>query len=95
MTDRLTISDVARVAGVSKQTVSRVLNNKGELSPDTRARVLGVIRDLSYRPNVAARSLLTGRTFTLGLVIPDLKNPFCIDIAGGVHAAGHRPVGLP
>src|SRR5437667_12161930 len=90
MTDRLTISDVARAAGVSKQTVSRVLNDKGELSPNTRARVLQVIRELGYRPNVAARSLLTGRTFTLGLVIPDLKNPFCIDIAGGVHAAAQE-----
>jgi LacI family transcriptional regulator len=89
-TERLTISDVARAAGVSKQTVSRVLNDKGELAPDTRARVLSVIRELGYRPNVAARSLLTGRTFTLGLVIPDLRNPFCIDIAGGVHAAAQE-----
>jgi DNA-binding LacI/PurR family transcriptional regulator len=66
MTDRLTISDVARAAGVSEQTVSRVLHEKGELSPDTRERVLRVIRDLGYRPSAAARSLLTGRTFTLG-----------------------------
>jgi LacI family transcriptional regulator len=90
MTVRLTISDVARAAGVSKQTVSRVLNQKAELSPDTRERVLRVIRELGYRPNVAARSLLSGRTFTLGLVIPDLKNPFCTDIAGGVHAAAQE-----
>jgi LacI family transcriptional regulator len=90
MTDRVTISDVARAAGVSKQTVSRVLNDKAELSADTRERVLHVIRELGYRPNVAARSLLSGRTFTLGLVIPDLKNPFCIDIAGGVHAAAQE-----
>jgi LacI family transcriptional regulator len=90
VTERITISDVARAAGVSKQTVSRVLNDKGELAPDTRARVLSVIRELGYRPNVAARSLLTGRTFTLGLVIPDLRNPFCIDIASGVHAAAQQ-----
>jgi LacI family transcriptional regulator len=90
MTDRVTISDVARAAGVSKQTVSRVLNDRSELSPDTRERVLGVIRELGYRPNVAARSLLSGRSFTLGLVIPDLKNPFCIDIADGVQAAARE-----
>lgn len=90
MTDRVTISDVARAAGVSKQTVSRVLNDRAELSPDTRERVLHVIRELGYRPNVAARSLLSGRSFTLGLVIPDLKNPFCVDIADGVQAAARE-----
>lgn len=50
MTDRLTISDVGRAAGVSRQTVSRVLNHKDELSPDTRDRVIG---EPDYRPNVA------------------------------------------
>lgn len=90
MTDRVTISDVARAAGVSKQTVSRVLNDRSELSPETRARVRRVIQELGYRPNVVARSLLSGRSFTLGLVIPDLKNPFCIDIADGVQAAARE-----
>lgn len=53
MTDRLTISDVGRAAGVSRQTVSRVLNHKDELSPDTRDRVLCVIGEPDYRAKVA------------------------------------------
>ncbi|HEX9016981.1 MAG TPA: LacI family DNA-binding transcriptional regulator [Chloroflexota bacterium] len=87
MDKRCTIADVARAAGVSKQTVSRVLNNKGELSAATRERILAVIDELGFQPNAAARSLLTGRTYTMGLVVPDISNPFFTDIAAGVRDA--------
>ncbi len=87
MDRRYTIADVARAAGVSKQTVSRVLNNKGELSAATRERILAVIKELGFQPNAAARSLLTGKTYTIGLVVPDIGNPFFVDIAGGVRDA--------
>lgn len=90
MDRRCTIADVARAAGVSKQTVSRVLNNKGELSPSTRERILGVIKELGFQPNAAARSLLTGRSYTIGLVVPDIGNPFFVDIAGGVRDAARE-----
>ena len=90
MEKRCTIADVARAAGVSKQTVSRVLNNKGELSAATRERILAVIKELGFQPNAAARSLLTGRTSTVGLVVPDVNNPFFVDIAKGVHDAARE-----
>ncbi len=65
---RITIKDVAQAAGVSTQTVSRVLNNRPDVSPETRERVQKVIADLGYAPNVLARSLSRGRSNTLGIV---------------------------
>jgi LacI family transcriptional regulator len=81
---RVTIADVAREAGVSSQTVSRVINNKGEIRPETRDRVLAVIEKLDYRPSSIARSLATQRTNTIGLVVPDIANPFWSEIARGI-----------
>ncbi len=63
--------DVARLAGVSHQTVSRVLNDHPHVSAKTRAGVLAAIRDLGYRPNAAARTLATGRTKALGVISVD------------------------
>ncbi|MFJ6749292.1 MULTISPECIES: LacI family DNA-binding transcriptional regulator [unclassified Streptomyces] len=62
------MTDVARVAGVSHQTVSRVLNGAPHVRPDTRDRVLAAIRELDYRPNSAARALVTRRSQTIGVV---------------------------
>jgi DNA-binding LacI/PurR family transcriptional regulator len=62
------MADVARLAGVSQQTVSRVLNDSPHVREDTRARVLDAVRKLEYRPNRLARALVTGRTRTLGVV---------------------------
>jgi LacI family transcriptional regulator len=84
MSERATMADVAREAGVSSMTVSRVINDKGEVSEVTRERVLGVIERLGYRPSGIARSLATQRTGTLGLVVPDVANPFFADVARGV-----------
>ena len=70
---RITIKDVARAAGVSTQTVSRVLNNRPDVSRATRARVQQVIRDLGYAPNAYARSLSRGRSNTLGVVAFGLR----------------------
>lgn len=66
--NRITIKDVARVAGVSTQTVSRVLNNRPDVSPTTRTRIQDVIRELGYAPNVFARNLSRGRGNTIGVV---------------------------
>ena len=79
----ITIADVAREAGVSTQTVSRVLNDKLEISAVTRDRVAEVIERLGYRPNSVARSLVSNRTFAIGLTVPDICNPFFPDIARG------------
>jgi LacI family transcriptional regulator len=83
MTGRVTMSDVAREAGVSLMTVSRVVNNKGEVSPTTRQRVLEIVERLDYRPSGIARGLATKRTGTLGLVVPDVANPFFAEVARG------------
>jgi LacI family transcriptional regulator len=76
--------DVAQKAGVSIKTVSRVVNNQGEIADTTRRRVLKVIKELGYRPNLVARGLVTQRTNTVGLVIPDITNPFFPEVARGV-----------
>jgi LacI family transcriptional regulator len=81
---KVTIADVAREAGVSSQTVSRVINNKGEISPETRSSVVAVIERLGYRPSSIARSLATKRTHTIGLSVPDIANPFWPEIARGI-----------
>ena len=80
---RTTIHDVARLAGVSPSTVSRAMTG-GVVSPATRQSVLAAAARLGYRPNRQAQGLVTGRTGTLGLVVPDLRNPFFADVAKGV-----------
>ena len=76
MAKRPTRNDVARLAGVSVATVSYVINNGPRpVSEETRARVLGAVQQLSYRPHAIARSLKTGRTHTVGLLIPTLLSP--------------------
>lgn len=65
---RVTIRDVARAAGVSTQTVSRVLNDRPDVSAETRERIHAIITDLEYSPNILARSLIQGRSHTLGVV---------------------------
>jgi LacI family transcriptional regulator len=90
MARRITISDVAKLAGVSYQTVSRVINNKPEVSPATRQRVLGVIEQTGYRPSGLARGLATSRTATIGMVVPDISNPFFSDIARGIETTAYN-----
>ncbi len=79
-----TIGDVARRAGVSAMTVSRVINNSGYISQETRERVEQAIVDLGYVPNALARGLRFKQTKTLALVLTDITNPFFTTIARGV-----------
>lgn len=79
-----TIRDVAQRAGVSTMTVSRVINNAGYVSPETRTRVQAAIAELGYVPNSLARSLRSKRTKTLALVLTDITNPFFTTLARGV-----------
>lgn len=76
-----TCNDVAKIAGVSRQTVSRVVNNDKGVSNETKDKVLKVIKDLNYYPNVAARSLKSTKSRCIGLIIPDANNDFYIKIA--------------
>jgi LacI family transcriptional regulator len=70
---RATIKHVAKAAGVSTQTVSRVINDRPDVSPETRERIQQIIEDLDYRPSALARSLIQQRSFTLGVVTAGLK----------------------
>jgi len=87
---RVTIHDVARTAGVSRQTVSRALNDKTEIDGATKQRVLDAARALGYRPSRFARGLVRQDTTTIGLVIPDLMNPFFTEVASGALAAARK-----
>jgi LacI family transcriptional regulator len=79
-----TSRDVARAAGVSVATVSRAFSEAGAVSETTRRKVLTEARRLGYSPNPAARRLITGRSGNIGLIVPDLANPFFADIIKGV-----------
>ncbi len=79
-----TLRDVAREANVSIKTVSRVVNHQGEISDATRARVEEAIARLDYRPSKLARGLVTRRSYTIGLVLADITNPFFPEVARGV-----------
>jgi LacI family transcriptional regulator len=79
-----TLNDVAKMAGVSTMTVSRVVNRSGYTSPEAEARVKQAIAELGYMPNGLARQLRLNRTKTIALVVTDIRNPFFTTIAGGV-----------
>ena len=81
---RPTIRDVARVAGVAVSTVSYVINGSGQVSAETRLRVNSAIHALRYEPNLLARNLKSGRAGSIGLIAPDLKNPYFVAVAAGV-----------
>ncbi len=85
-----TIKDVARVAGVSVASVSRVLNNGPKVSKATIEKVTKVMADLNYSPNANARALVTQKSTTLGVVIPDLVDPFFASLAQGVEIVARQ-----
>ncbi|MEJ2641804.1 MAG: LacI family DNA-binding transcriptional regulator [Desulfosarcinaceae bacterium] len=82
-----TIKDIAQEAGVSYATVSRALNNKYGVKPDTRRRIMAVARARGYTPNGVARGLVKRETHSIGLIIPDISNPFFPQVASGVEDA--------
>lgn len=80
----VTIYDVAREAGVSMATVSRVVNNNPNVKPQTRKKVFEAIERLGYRPNAVARGLASKKTTTVGVVIPDISNSIFSEVARGI-----------
>jgi LacI family transcriptional regulator, galactose operon repressor len=84
---RPTINDVARRAGVSPSTVSHALSGRRPTSIRAQQRVRAVAEAMGYRPSLTAQSLITGRSLMLGLVVPDLHNPFYAEVAAGVEEA--------
>ena len=78
------MKDIARDLNVSVDTVSKVLRNNADISEATRERVLKRMQELNYRPNLAARALVTGRTDMIGLIVPGLVQPFFANVAKGL-----------
>ena len=83
----VTIIDVAEAAGVSVSTVSRVINNKDDVSDETVQRVNQVISDLGYAQSLAARSMRSHQTDVIGMIMPDVDDPFSIEVMRGVNRA--------
>lgn len=83
----VTIQDVAKTAGVSVSTVSRVLNGKADVASETQERILSVIDDLGYTTNLAARSMRSRKKNLVGLIMPDIEYPFAIEVMKGVNRA--------
>lgn len=70
------IIDIARLANVSKSTVSRVITNSGYVKPETRDKIVTVMKEVGFRPNVFASGMRTNRSYSIGILYPDLLNPF-------------------
>lgn len=90
MSKKTTIKDIARIANVSHTTVSRALNHQSRIREDTKEKILSIAKELNYRPNFIARSLVMKRTKTLGLVITTIANPFYTELAQGIEATAHK-----
>ena len=89
-----TIRDIARLANVSTAMVSGVINGKKTVGEEFKRRVVDAMEALDYHPDQVARSLKTRKTFTLGMVIPDVTNPFFTDVMRGWRTK-HERAGIP
>ncbi len=86
---KITISEIAEMAGVSKTTVSRVINNKPDVRPETRAQISDLIQKYNFTPNALARAIFTQKSHTIGLIIPHeatdiFTNPFFVEVMQGI-----------
>ena len=90
MRSKITIKVIARIAHVSNTTVSRALNNQSRIRNKTKERILSIAKELNYRPDFIARSLVMKRTRTLGLVITTIANPFYTELAQGIEATARK-----
>ena len=86
-----TIRDVARASGVHISTVSRTFSAPHLVNPETRSRVLACAEELGYRPNRAARALITGRTHNIGLIVADIANPFFPPLIKAAESQARQP----
>lgn len=86
----ITIKDVAKHAGVSKATVSRVINHNSRVNEEIKKRVLASIEELGYQPNAIARSLANSTSNVIGLILPDIVNPYFPVLARGIEDAAHK-----
>src|SRR5947208_13735710 len=84
MAEKLTIMDIARLAGVSTATVSRVLNQKQDVDPKTRERILRIMEEQGFVPNIAVSGLAGKRSRLLGALVPSLSWPLVLELFRGV-----------
>lgn len=86
----VTVEDIAKACGVSRGTVDRALNNKPRISPETKEKILRTAKELGYRPDLLARSLVKGRTMSIGVVVFDLKNRFFAQLVNSIEAEARK-----
>ncbi|WP_300348043.1 LacI family DNA-binding transcriptional regulator [Clostridium sp.] len=88
---KTTLLDIAKAVNVSKTTVSMVLNNKKiNVSKETREKIFKAAKDMNYIPNIVARSLSTRKSYTIGMIIPDIQNPFFSEMAKAIEIEGEK-----
>lgn len=88
---KVTIGDIAKMANVSKTTVSRIINNKTEgFSAATKEKIIKLIEESNYKPSMIARGLVTKKTKTIGLIIPDITNPFFPSLVRGAEDCANK-----
>lgn len=90
MNNKPTIEDVAKLAGVSIATVSRVINNLGGVREETKKKIKNAIEELNYIPNQVARSMVKKKTKTIGVIIPDIRNPFFPLLVSGIEQSARE-----
>jgi DNA-binding LacI/PurR family transcriptional regulator len=86
---RVSIKDIARAAGVSHSTVSRALSDSPLVSDETKARIQRLAQEMGYSPNTLARSLVTRQTYTVGVVVTTIADPFVAEVVQGIEATAH------
>ena len=87
---RVSIKDIARAADVSHSTVSRALSDSPLVSAETKARVQHLAREMGYSPDAQARSLVMGRTLTIGVVVTTITDPFIAEIVQAIESTAHE-----
>lgn len=86
----VTVEDIAKACGVSRGTVDRALNNKPRISNETKEKILRVAKEMGYRPDLLARSLVKGRTMSIGVVVFDIKNRFFAQLLNSIEAEARK-----